>query len=107
VVRVFFLLPVLRYGCPSPCPCVKYSIVEAKDLSLPSCLTLDVLDGIRAVIGGGAGYWKRHFSSYGFEVAQRLVPGNFRLEFPSQVGNYYNHFRCNFAFYPRGLGYRI
>ena len=85
------MLPVLRFVCPSPCACIKYSIVEATELSLPSCLTLNVLDGIRAVIGGGAEYWKRHYSSYGFDVARRLVPGKFQVAFPSQVGYFDDH----------------
>ena len=99
----FFLLPVLRFVCPSPCSCVKYSIVEATELLLPSCLTLNVLDGIRAVVGGGAQYWKRHYSSYGFGVAKRLVPGKFQVAFPAQVGYFYDHFRRNFAVYRPGL----
>ena len=67
-------LYALRDLCPSPCSCIKHSIVDAEELPLPS-LTLGILDGIRAIIGGGARHWKKHYSTYGFKVAPKLVPG--------------------------------
>ena len=71
-----YTYPHVRYSAPSPCACIKQGLgVTPRDLSTPNGLTLDILDGIRAVIGGGSNHWKRHHASYGFSVAPKMIPG--------------------------------